>query len=51
MYIYKHWKLGWFRVSFYKLGKKFTIRFEKRCIDGYEIFIIKLFIFNGLHNL
>ena len=28
MYIYKHWKLGWFRVSFYKLGRKFTIRFE-----------------------
>jgi len=27
-YIHKEIEIGWFRVSFYKLGKKFTLRFE-----------------------
>ena len=27
-YIHKQFQLGWFRFSFYKLGDKFTIRFE-----------------------
>lgn len=27
-YVHKEVVIGWFRVSFYKLGKKFTLRFE-----------------------
>jgi len=28
IYIHKVYQLGWFRFSFYRLGKKFTIRIE-----------------------
>jgi len=28
VYIHEVWQLGWFRFSFYRLGKKFTIRLE-----------------------
>ena len=28
VYIHESYKIGWFRFSFYRLGKRFTIRLE-----------------------